>query len=166
MQKLVTIGGFNETEIRLETGKGRSIPNSQSHEISRSELGHFAQFEQKYLQVTFRTPPNPIYNCHGLTFASSRTSITESAALHTILGDDGYTEVHVDEALPGDVVLYHTETGDIEHSAIVVSVEPQNALRVPLVVSKWGKYREVVHWVHVCPYDPGYVRYYRVTRWD
>ena len=158
-------GSFCETDIALETREGKPIPNSQSHEFSPAEIAQYAILERAWAQVEFRTPPNPIYNCHGLTFASKRTGIWETAALHTILNDDGYTEVDGSEVLPGDIILYYTETGDVEHSGIVVTT-PNDQLGIPKVVSKWGRYREAVHWAHMCPYEFSNMRYYRVTEWD
>jgi hypothetical protein len=153
----------NETSIIVETRKGTRIPNYQSHEFSAFETNQFRNVEQQYPQVEFRTPaPNPIYNCHGLTFASRRTGIYDIGALQTILGEDGYTEIDRANVLPGDIILYFGDDGDIEHSGVIIS-EPDKQLHVPKVFSKWGRYKEAVHWAHICPYNFK-VRYYRVTK--
>ena len=107
-----------------------------------------------------RTNPNPIYNCHGLTFASRRTWITDNESLHHIINDDGYKKIDLEQVLPGDIILYFSEDGDIMHSAIVIS-KPDNHLKIPQVLSKWGKYKEIIHVANNCPYDFN-VEYYRV----
>ena len=152
----------HNTSITLQTRMGNEIPNIQSHEISALERNQFPYYEKGHPYVKFRTPPSPIYNCHGLVFASKRTSIF-SDILQTILKDDCYTEIKQEEVLPGDIILYYTEDGDIEHSGIVIS-EPDANLNIPQVVSKWGRYKEVVHSANDCPYSFADVRYYRVTK--
>ena len=165
MTSIIIPSSSGMTSIKLETRKGTSILNSQSHQFSRFELAQQENLDNEWRGVLFRTPPNPIYNCHGLTFASKRTSIHETASLRTILNDDGYTEIQRDNILPGDIALYLTDTGDIEHSGIVIT-EPDQQFGVPKVVSKWGRYKEAIHWIHACPYESSNVKYYRVTKWD
>lgn len=154
-----------ETKITVQTRVGNDIPNSQSHEYSRFEERQYSGIESTHPNAEYRTPPNPIYNCHGLTFASKRTGIYESFVLQSVLDEDGYTEVEREQVLPGDIILYVGERGDIEHSGIVVS-KPDKHLMIPKVVSKWGKYKEVVHWANDCPYSFANPKYYRVTEWD
>lgn len=155
----------SETKIIVQTRVGSDIPNSQSHEYSSFEESQFSKLESKHPNAVYRTSPNPIYNCHGLTFASKRTGIHVTTVLQFVLDDDGYTEVPRDQVLPGDIILYVGELGDIEHSGIVVS-EPDKDLMIPRVVSKWGKYKEVVHWANDCEYSFANPKYYRVTKWD
>jgi len=157
-------GDPKETHIILQTRKGTGIPNTQSHEYSALELRQFPLIEKDHPQAKFYMTPIPSYNCHGFTFASRRTGIVDNQALQTILDEDGYTEVGVDAVLPGDIILYYTGDGDIEHSGIVVS-EPDKDLKIPRVVSKWGKYKEVVHYANDSPYSWTNPKYFRVTRW-
>lgn len=154
----------DETSIILQTRMRNDIPNSQSHEISPSEANQFRDCEKTHPYAKFRPPPNPIYNCHGLVFASRRTGIDRSDILCTVLDDDGYTEIVRDEVLPGDIILYYNEDGDIEHSGIVITKPDDMQLRIPQVVSKWGRYKEVVHSANDCPYSFANVRYFRVTK--
>ena len=111
--------------------------------------------------IEFRTNPNPIYNCHGLAFSSRRTGITDTdnEALCHILDDDGYEPIEKDNVLTGDIILYLSDNGDIEHSGIVVS-EPDRNLRIPDVLGKWGRYKKVIHAANNCPYTFNF-RYYR-----
>ncbi len=99
--------------------------------------------------------PSRQYNCHGLTFASRRTWIYNASEIQKILKEDDYKEVAEKDVLPGDIVLY-TENGDIEHSGIVISLDP---LRI---LSKWGPSQEVIHRLRECPYSGG-VTYHRIT---
>ena len=86
--------------------------------------------------------------------------------------EDCYSEI--DSPIPGDIILYYTDEGDVEHSGIVVS-EPVNEpvgiddpnihlIRLPMVVSKWGAWREVLHFANHCPYTFTDVKYYRVVK--
>lgn len=150
----------NQANIILQTKNGRNIPNVQSHETSPFERNQYSRFERNFTSVKFRSNPNPAYNCHGLTFASRRTAITDNPSLYHILEDDRYEEIQKDNVLPGDVILYFSDNGDIEHSGIVVS-EPDRYLKIPDVVSKWGRYKEVIHPANNCPYTYN-VKYYRV----
>lgn len=152
----------NDNTIALQTRKGTDIPNSQILEISQFEIRQYTDIERDYRYAVFRTSPSPIYNCHGLTFASRRTGIYEIEALHRIINDDGYKKIKTEDVLPGDIIIYYGENGDIEHSGVVLS-KPDKLLKIPLVVSKWGKYREVIHMANNCPYNFGSIEYYRVT---
>jgi hypothetical protein len=161
---LILGSGPLETEIILQTRKGNNIPNGQNHEFSHFERSQFDQIRQAFPTNIYRTPPNPIYNCHGMVFASRRTGIYDSLSLQRILDEDGYTEVERGNVLPGDIIIYFDNTNDFEHSGLVVSWDKQ--LSVPLVVSKWGKFAEVVHWGNQCPYNFANVHYYRLTKWE
>lgn len=163
MTIIITPNRPSNTAIVLQTRMGNEIPNSQSYEISLFETNQFPNYEINHPYVKFRTPPNPVYNCHGLVFASKRTGIHRSDVFQTILDDDGYTEIERDNVLPGDVILYYNEDGDIEHSGIVIS-KPDEHIKIPQVVSKWGRYKEVVHYANDSPYTFANVRYYRVTK--
>ena len=147
--------------IIMQTREGRWVFNSQIQEISAFEESYLPLFKRDYPDAEFRTGPNPVYNCHGLTFAARRTGIHETSNLLVILDDDRYAEVTLDHVLPGDVILYFSADGDIEHSGVVISNDPGN-FKVPKVLSKWGKYFEALHPFNRCPYDFQIVKYYRV----
>lgn len=147
----------------MESAAGNNIPNEQSDEISVMERNWFAKFDSDYPKcigvcqvAVFR------YNCHGLTFGARRTSIIDNDTIKQIISDDGYMQVSESDVQPGDVILYFDETGDCEHSGLVIEAPTQSNLRVSKVRSKWGKYKEVIHpWNH-CPYNFSDVKYYRV----
>jgi hypothetical protein len=107
--------------------------------------------------------PSYGYNCHGLTFASRRTQVSSSSEVQHILTEDGYDIVSIDNALPGDIVIYRApETGEFEHSGIVV--ERKRDLSGPKVVSKWGASQEFVHYYMACPYAPADVTFHRMQK--
>lgn len=147
--------------IRLQTSKGRDIPNGQNREISAINRNWGPKILAKYFVKSIRTDPSPIYNCHGLTFASRRTRIPDSSDVATILQDDHYKRIerHQD-VLPGDIVIYVDENGDLTHSGVVV--ENDSPLFVPMICSKWGDGPEVIHAVaNVHPLYGSEHRFYR-----
>ncbi|MFC1678713.1 hypothetical protein ACFL2T_00640 [Elusimicrobiota bacterium] len=147
--------------IILETSRRQRIANGQIDDISQFEARSASSLRQKYSQARWRTNRlNPTYNCHGMTFASRRTSVFDSADIHKILTDDNYAEVPRRDATPGDIVLYFSDDGDIEHSGIVVS-DPEPDLGIPKICSKWGRAFEVIHWANDCPYDSSNMHFYR-----
>ncbi len=122
------------------------------------------ELRARYRSATFRTSLIPVYNCHGMTFASRRTAIDETEAVRTIINEDAYDELPVGEVLPGDIIVYFSPEGDVEHSGIVAQVvRGPGEVLTPLVYSKWGKGSEVLHAWGDCPYVPN-VRYYRIRR--
>lgn len=152
--------------IELQTREGWDIPNSQSTDFSMEDERHDANLRQKYSRtgaVEFRTGIIPIYNCHGLTFGSRRTQIGEGYVIRRILSDDKYVRIKHQEVLSGDVVIYVGEDGDIEHSAVVLE-KPDQQLKIPRVLSKWGTGAEASHWANQCPYSFQSPEYYRIVK--
>jgi hypothetical protein len=150
-------------KIALETRKGNSIDNCQGSDFSASQT--IPDYSNKYKAATMRNAPNCCYNCHGMTFASSRTKVFDES-IEMILADDGYTEVEPDDALPGDVILYYNEKGEICHSGIITTKPSEGLLGYPWVVSKWGILNEVYHLAYDVPqqYQPvSKLRYWRIT---
>ena len=137
-------------DIRLETSKGRGIDNIQGGDISELTLKWEREILKTFANVKARTKPSPIYNCHGLTFASRRTRIEKSSDLQIILKDDEYIEIHsFDKLMPGDVVIYYSESGDPNHSGLVVEIDDK--LNLPIICSKWGTAGEFIHTLNDCP---------------
>ena len=152
-----------DSSINLDTALGHHIDNAQLFEISSFEKSQFENLIKQYgAWVKFRSNPTPQYNCHGLTFASRRTGIYDADELGKILKEDGYIELKTDKVLPGDIIIYFSEDGDYEHSGIVITSPDENSLNVPMVVSKWGKFAEVIHPANNCPYSFFNVKYYRI----
>jgi len=154
---------FNGKSIIVQTKKGSNISNTQSGFLTNLDKGSFEDLQKKFPNIIIRGKPNPLCNCHGFTFASKRTAIFESEELWKIIDDDDY-EIIEDkkDVLPGDVILYFSDNGDIEHSGIVIS-KPDPTLGIPQILSKWGKYSEIIHSAYNCPYDKSNIQYYRMT---
>jgi len=131
--------------IRLQTAAGRDIPNAQDTEISTYERNWGAELPHAHPDADVFPGMSPTYNCHGLTFASRRTKITDPDAIARILMDDRYDQIDRREARPGDVIIYSRD-GEPTHSGIVVENEPD--LFVPWIWSKWGNGPEVLHKYH------------------
>ena len=91
----------------------------------------------------------PVYNCHGLTFASRRTQVDEAGVttIAKILKDDGFQEVPEPQTRIGDVVIYYDEGGAAQHSGIVIG---RDAMNCPKIWSKWGKGYEWTHPLGIC----------------
>ena len=128
--------------IRLETSKRTGIDNIQFGDVSAFERNWAMEIPKRFPNVIQRTGMSPLYNCHGLTFASRRTRITDPQGIQQILVDDNWVELEMKDALPGDVVVYYSEEGEPNHSGIVVEV---GGLGVPRICSKWGSAGEYIH---------------------
>lgn len=147
------------TYLDLDSAEGKPIDNIQTHEISDFESAQFRLYDKWGPTNEIRTNPMGRYNCHGLTFGGRRTQIS-TEAVNQILREDGYVEVPSTELKPGDAIIYWGPDGDATHSGIVV--EKDMGLGIPRIVSKWGKYAEILHPANQCPYDFQAARYYRV----
>ncbi len=131
--------------LKLQTSKGNDIPNEQGAGIATYERNWFEDLGKAFPAVIVKGEMSSVYNCHGYTFASRRTFITERSDIDLIINDDGYNEIDCKDAMPGDVVIYFHVDGEATHSGIVVeNLEP---LFNPLIVSKWGKGPEVIHYL-------------------
>ena len=151
-------------ELQLESALGRQIPNEQLQELSAVEINLFGEIERTFgAGIKERAALTPRYNCHGFAFAGRRTGIFDAVVVRQILHEDGYEEVPLGRALPGDVLVYFDQMGDAEHSAVVVETAGPELLNIPMVLSKWGKYKELYHRANHCPYSFADVRYYRIT---
>jgi hypothetical protein len=159
------------TQIPLYTRRGNKIDNIQGWELS-----HF-QWSQLKTNLNRFGPPFvkflskdgcPVYNCHGLTFGSRRTSVeATNLMINRILDDDGFDEVTMKEVQEGDVIIYADEDGEIQHSGIVVEMMEFAGFdaSIPRVWSKWGHGQETVHHFQSMPYKNVTPKYYRMRRW-
>lgn len=151
-------------DIILQTRLGNPITNCQESDFSINQK--IPDYAQEKKGVIVRSAPNPYYNCHGMTFASSRTKVFPES-IQMILDDDGYTEVKDCEALPGDVILYYDEKGEVSHSGIIITKLSEGQYNYPWVVSKWGVLNEVYHLAWDIPrqYQPfSKLSYWRITK--
>jgi hypothetical protein len=145
--------------IRLETSKRTGIENAQFSDLSTFDRKWIADIPKKYPRAKPRTGPSPVYNCHGLTFASRRTRIFEGRDVQRILSDDAWLQVNDKDVLPGDIVVYVSDDGDLSHSGIVIKI---TELGAPLICSKWGSAGEYIHLATDTPsIYQGIKKYYR-----
>lgn len=162
MAKILLPGEMKRTSIIVQTRRGNTVDNLQMWSLTPFYLSQVRDWERRFPPPTANHGPvaSPVYNCHGLTFASRRTAISDPADIARILGEDDYDEVaDLAQVRPGDIAVYYSES-DAEHSGIVI----ENDGKIPKVLSKWGLGKEVIHWLHQCPYDHSSVKYYRVVR--
>jgi hypothetical protein len=158
-------GELPRIELALETADGREIPNEQIRELSQFDQHLAARLDTEYGgYIHHRSEPTPRYNCHGLAFAARRTGVFEAWVIQRILEDDRYVRIETAQVLPGDIVLYYDESGDIEHSGVVIESPAEQNLSMPLVCSKWGKFAEVIHLAHRCPYNAANLQYFRIVK--
>lgn len=152
--------------IVVQTRRGKDILNFQSAALSIPQKNEMEGLRQKYAGtiLALRCPSSSLYNCHGMTFAARRTEIDDPGEVKRIMHEDDYDEIDADQVLPGDVMLYVAESGDIEHSGIVVEKPKKANLYVPIIYSKWGGFWEAIHWANNCPYDMSRARFVRITK--
>ncbi len=160
MTAILSPGAPVRKSIALQTRAGTHIHNEQSFALSNYDHHVNEQQIRRHDPLEVRLQTSAVYNCHGLCFASRRTRVYEIDDILRLLEEDKYVGVEAENVLPGDVVLYVADDGDIEHSGVVVS--PPEDLGIPKVVSKWGAGVEAIHWANRCPYNPSQLRYYRV----
>lgn len=150
-------------ELRLDSSSSTHIPNTQGGELTLLDRMHGAKVEERFIGAAIPvSEPQARYNCHGMVFASRRTMISEAETVSRVLKEDGYVEVSEEKSLPGDIVVYLSESGDPEHSGLVVEASAPSTFNMPRILSKWGRWREFVHMASVCPYE-GRRRYFRIT---
>jgi len=154
---------YNLTKkIIVQTRKGSNIENEQYNHMTTLEKSYLKEkFQREFPEAVLRNYATDIYNCHGLTFASRRTYIWDPNEIWKIIREDNYVEIFEKNVLPGDVILYIDTKGDVEHSGLVIS-KPNTTFFVPMIVSKWGKGPEYIHFANNCPYTQ-IRKYYRVN---
>lgn len=159
-------GGAPHRNIVLRTRLNNDIDNLQPWHYSSFEWSQLYAQPNKYekLGAVRVSELCPVYNCHGLTFASRRTQVDETSAtsISKILDDDGFTEVPASQTRLGDVVVYYDDTGSAQHSGIVICRDEMNT---PKVWSKWGKGYEWFHPLGICLWGGMATRFYRIMKW-
>ncbi len=160
---IILSSNYQSQSIALQTRKGNDIQNYQSFKLSPWENKQIKVVLRNYPEAKVRNDPTPIYNCHGLTFASRRTAIIDAQEIWNIIKDDNYNQITTDEVLPGDIILYFSDDGDIEHSGVVIIEPNKSDFKIPIIISKWGCGHEFIHSATFCPYSKSNMKYYRIT---
>jgi hypothetical protein len=156
-------GERRQGRIVIQTRRGTPVSNVQEYNLTPHYLWLVKEQDNKYQEpyVFFVNNPSPYYNCHGLTFGSRRSQIWDSQEILKILKEDDYQLVeNVNNVQKGDIIVYFSDNGDVEHSGLVIDKREG----LPLILSKWGCGKEAVHIFSMCPYDSSTVRYYRVSK--
>jgi hypothetical protein len=87
--------------IRLQTSKRPDIPNEQFSELSAFERNWTAELPKKHPDASIGERLSPMYDCHGLAFASRRTRIWDVRFIQRILADDDFREVPREQVIGG-----------------------------------------------------------------
>ncbi len=165
MYEILPVAPEDEPDsIVLQTRKGTRIRNKQSPEPSSFYKRIMDQFEHKYPMIRkVVNKRSGFYNCHGLVFASRRSSIEESEQIWQILDEDGYVEVQIGDSLPGDIIVY-LKDGSIDHTAIVIKA-PEPPLFIPDVLAKIAHGPEIIGPANACPeYNLNGAKVFRISK--
>jgi hypothetical protein len=135
-------------EIPVFTAKGTRIPNERPLPKSPSAMRASQRImHERHPNATLRSLGST-YNCAGLVLAFRRTFIDAVANVPAYLKEDGYRLLKAEEPpWPGDVVVYKSDGGNVEHLGIILEV-PTGRLEAaagPLIMSKWGHFGEYIH---------------------
>jgi hypothetical protein len=98
--------------------------------------------------------PSGRYNCHGLVFGSRRTNIDHPCRpvdIADLLRRDEFARSDTPQC--GDIAVYRSFSGRIDHTGVVSRVESLGNQEVTFVISKWGALEEVEHRAGQCPYS-------------
>ena len=147
MPEIIDLGSVRDrNRIELATSSGRSIPNARRPERSPEALAAGRRLVLDNHPSAQLRSLSASYNCIGMAFANRRTCV-EPIHVQMILDDDGYHEIRPQDVLPGDIVIYRDNAGEISHVAVVVSHEPDvsNARWKTMVLSQWGADGEYLH---------------------
>ena len=104
----------------IKTDKGRKVDVYNNNETLYSDIPQGRSIES---------------NCFGLAFADGKYWI-ESNQIQKILDDDGYTEIGIEDAQVGDVVIYNDDNGNKVHAATIS--ETDGSFDGTLVIGKGG----------------------------
>jgi hypothetical protein len=160
---ITVVGQSHRRTLALQTAEGSDIPNEQYLEVPDLEFNKLPEIAKVFgADIELRAKPTGVYNCHGLVFASRRTTIFEPEILPKILKDDCYVAVEDKHVMPGDIILYFKPNGEIVHSGIVMS-KPQPPFNIPLICSKWGHNGEFLHLASKTDYGSNW-KFFRVSR--
>src|ERR1039457_4126012 len=119
MPDIIDLGSLGDRNtIDLATSKKRRIPNAQRPEWRPDRLADAMRWITRSHPAVRLRSLTATYNCVGMAFANRRTCI-EPDHVKMILEDDGYEEVEPRDVLPGDLVIYRDNEGNISHVAVV-----------------------------------------------
>jgi hypothetical protein len=138
--------------IHFQTRRGTLVNLVSYPEEPPAKRGAYAKrYLQEFPEIRLRRDTTASYNCYGMVF-SCRRGWVELGDVVTILPDDGYRKVMVQEQpVVGDVVVYR-DSLIVEHVGTIVDVHQLGGMSVPMVLSKWGPGPEFIHAVTRSPF--------------
>lgn len=156
--------------LALQAYDGLDIPNHIDPDPTDEVVAYAESAFQRLLvaSCTRLGPASGRYNCHGLVFAARRTNIPPSTLPHSIdidriLNADVYEKI---EPVPqvGDLIIYRSSDGFIDHSGLVSRVEKVGKQPIVFVWSMWGALGEFEHREEISPYQACNREYWRLKR--
>lgn len=135
---------LDPSAIRLATRRNSYIPNSRRRPRNPASM----QAAVRSLTTDRRKLRSAAseYNCVGLVFASRRTWV-DTDQLNKIFEEDEYRQIRVEDAQPGDVIVYRDRDKQMVHVGILQNREPDVARAAwnLTVVSQFGADGEYIH---------------------
>jgi hypothetical protein len=143
-----TVPIWQAGEVPVYTAKGTRIPNERPLPKPPAAMKEsFRIIHEKHPFAKLRSLGST-YNCAGLVLAFRRTFIDDLTKVPTYLAEDGYEPLKSGAAAcAGDVVVYRSDAGTVEHLGIILEA-PTTGLEAasgPLIISKWGHFGEYIH---------------------
>lgn len=94
------------------------------------------------------------YNCVGMIFAARRAWI-EIDHIYALLSGDGFREISEEEITVGDLILYIDSHNEPAHIGLIITVDSIGTTKSIVVISKWGKDAEFIHFIEDVPEQMG-----------
>lgn len=156
--------------LMLQAYNGEYIPNHIDPDPTSGAVALAEAAYRRLLKIpSIRLgPATGRYNCHGLVFAARRTNIPpvnfpDAINILDLLQADEYEPVHLSPQT-GDLVIYRSPHGQVEHSGFVSRAEKIGRERIIFVWSMWGGLGEFEHREDLSPYDDCTREYWRLKR--
>jgi hypothetical protein len=156
MVEIIGEGGpADRDSTNLYTRKGNRIPSVRRGQRAPSAMRAAFDFITKDHPTRRVRSLDSSYNCMGMIFASRRSCI-EPAQFQAIAADDGYECLPPNKmALPGDVVVYRDENGEVVHVGRIVDYFNIDGLALGYrVLSQIGADGEYIHNLDDLPQFP------------
>lgn len=139
----------------IRTRSGTEIPCASylSFELAKMQLN-----AQEILRWRPRAKLRSIdmypYNCVGMIFAARRAWI-EIDYIYDLLSGDGFRQIKEDDVTAGDLILYIDANNEPAHIGLIIAVDSIGKAKNILVMSKWGKDAEFIHFIEDVPQQMG-----------
>lgn len=156
--------------LEVQAYNGQDIPNHIDPDPTAGAIGLAETANERLLRASVNRlgPATGRYNCHGLVFASRRTnippsSLPDSVDINDLLEADEFERVNPPPQV-GDIIIYRSQRGAVDHSGIVSRIEPVGQQPTVFVWSMWGGLGEFEHKEDLSPYTDCTREYWRLKR--